>query len=121
MAWSDEARRAALEARRRKARKTLYEPPKNPDNGLHMSRKEMANHIRDMRGGRHGREFHGYSILQSALQFDNPGRKTPTKIYTNVKGADFFDQGLKGTAWRKKGSRPAPSWSAIKTKFSSRR
>lgn len=113
MAWGDAARQAALEARRRNAaRKRTYEPNDN-SNRVHLTRNEMAAYLRDMRKSGVGP---GYKALRSLKHNIAGGR-----LYTNVKGAHFADQGLKGTAWRKTGSRPAPAWSASKTKFSKMR
>lgn len=117
MAWSDEARAAALEARRRKARQMLYGVGQHrtdkPEARVHLTRKEMAQHLRDMRKSS---SVKGYGVLKSLRK---EGKYSADRFYTNVKGAYTADQGLKGTAWRKTGSRPAPSWSALRTKFSS--
>lgn len=124
MAWSDAARAAALAARRAHARKRLYEPPKGGGYGVHMGRREMAAHLRDMRASArahgHGYMVRGFRAVRYAGSFHghNVGR---TKLYTSVKGAHFADQGLRGTAWRSVGSRAAPAWAAKVTKFSKQR
>lgn len=90
MAWSDKARAASLEIRRRRRKKTLYEPPSD---GVHVFRRDMAKMLREARGeGYRG----GKGAAEKAVAFatgDGAGRK---RYFTNVKGAQFVDQGLKG-------------------------
>lgn len=112
MAWTDAAREAAAETRKR--RKLTYTPTKD---GAHINRGTMAMYLREARN--QGMRGKGGSVKAAqALQGD----------YTNVKGAHFVDQGLTGTAWRyKAGSRAAkqgyptkgmPKWAAVKFKTS---
>ena len=120
MAWSDAARAAALESRRMHMHKTLYTPGKNPDRSMHVSRREMARSLREMRGV----GLRGEALLKNVTTLSPWGSgKNTTKVYTNVKGAHFVDQGLKGLVWRgTTKSSPAPrggvpKWSAKSVKY----
>lgn len=119
MAWSDAARAAAAEARRRH----LYTPGKNPDRSMHVSRSEMARSLREMRGV----GLRGSALINNVTTLSpwGSGNKT-TKIFTNVKGAHFVDQGLKGLVWRA-GTKYAhaprggvPKWAAKSVKYAKR-
>ena len=123
MAWSDAARAAAAETRRRNKRKLLYTPGAN---AVHVNRSVMAAYLKEARStGLRGR---GKS-LQAVKFATHTLEKNPSfTSFSNVKGAHFADQGLKGTAWRyAKGGRAAkagyptkgtPSWAAKTYKFS---
>jgi hypothetical protein len=123
MAWSDAARAAAAEARRRNKRQLLYSPGKN---SVHVNRSVMAAYLREARStGLRGR---GKSLQATRFATHTLEKNPSFTTFTNVKGAHFVDQGLKGTAWRyAKGGRAAqrgyptkgtPGWAAKAYKFS---
>lgn len=103
MTWSDEARAAALEARRRKAREKIYQPGET-EHSLHLTRKEMARHLRDLR---RATKKHGYSVLGALT---TKGNYYETKIHTNVKGAATMNQGLGGSIFLRPGQRASGKW-----------
>jgi len=126
MAWSDAARAAALESRRTHGavakstrRNLIYTRPQDINKGVHINRSEMAAYIREARSvGLRGKSNQA-EMLKMAT-----GRG---EYFTNVKGAHFGDQGLKGLVWRstrKAGDSrrraPAggvPKWSAKSVKY----
>ena len=124
MAWSDAARAAAAEARRMHARQRLYTSGKSLDRSMHVTRYEMARSLREMRGV----GLRGAALLKNVTTLSSWGMgKNTTKVYTNVKGAHFVDQGLGGLVWRAgKGSNTAPrggvpKWAASQVKYTKTR
>src|SRR4051812_28924203 len=102
MAWSDEARRAAAEARRMHRRHQLYDPVP-AGHGEHLPRREMARDLREAR--RYIRK--DYPRLTPALrnqaavrEVTHSHRSGRRVTFTNVKGAHFVDQGMRGQVWR---------------------
>jgi hypothetical protein len=114
MAWSEQARQAALAARKMKRRRDLYNPVP-AGHGAHLSRGEMARNLRDMRRSA-APYYPGSPTLRNqaavgmATRGPGGGRK---RFFTSVKGAHFVDQGMGGKVWRYAG-RPkyVPAWSA---------
>lgn len=95
--WSDAARQAALAARRAKRRTALYTPGRDRERTMHVSRSEMARSLREMRGV----GLRGSALIKSVTTLTPWGSNgKTTKVYTNVKGSHFVDQGLKGTVYR---------------------
>lgn len=123
MAWSEQARQAALQARRMHRRSQLYNPPA-PGSGVHLSRGEMAAYLKDTRRAVRQTNFFKRSpaLSNDAAMRNATAASGDSKFFTNVKGAHFADQGLKGTVWRYvRGGVPkgvsVPKWAATAVKI----